>query len=94
MKNYYVYILTNWNNSVLYIGVTNDVLRRINEHINGEEKSFATKYKTFKLVYNEQFNNAIDAITREKQLKKWSRAKKNKLIESFNPDWEDLLNMV
>lgn len=90
---YYIYILTNWNNSVLYIGVTNDIKRRLNEHINGDNDSFATKYKTFKLVYNEEFSNPQDAITREKQLKRWSRAKKNTLIESINPNWDDLLKI-
>lgn len=89
-KQYYIYILSNWNNSVLYIGVTNDIIRRLNEHKDGDEKSFATKYKTFKLVYNEVFSNAEDAINREKQLKRWSRLKKNSLIESINPNWEDL----
>lgn len=89
---YYIYILTNWNNSVLYIGVTNDITRRLNEHINGDDKSFATKYKTFKLVYNEEYNDPQTAINREKQLKRWSRAKKDALIERVNPKWEDLLN--
>lgn len=93
MKTYFVYILTNWNNSVLYVGVTNDILRRLNEHINGEQGSFATKYKTFKLVYNEQFNNPQDAIHREKQLKRWSRAKKKALIESIIPEWADLTKL-
>ncbi len=93
MKNYFVYILANWNNSVLYIGVTNDILRRLSEHMNGEADSFATKYKTFKLVYNEQFNNPEDAINREKQLKRWSRDKKNALIESINPNWDDLIKL-
>ena len=90
---YYVYILTNWNNSVLYVGVTNNIVRRINEHINGDKYSFATKYKTFKLVYNEEYNNPQDAINREKQLKRWSRSKKNALIDSVNPQWEDLLKV-
>lgn len=90
MKTYSVYILSNWNNSVLYVGVTNDILRRLNEHINGEQGSFATKYKTFKLVFNENFNNPQDAINREKQLKRWSRDKKNSLIERVNPEWSDL----
>ena len=63
MKTFSVYILSNWNNSVIYIGVTNDILRRLNEHMNGEQGSFATKYKAFKLVYNENFSNPQDAKT-------------------------------
>lgn len=93
MKSYYVYFLANWNNSVLYIGVTNDIRRRLDEHIDGESDSFATKYKTFKLVYNEEYNNPQDAINREKQLKRWSRSKKNALVESINPEWNDLLKI-
>ena len=90
---YYVYILTNSANVVLYIGVTNDIVRRINEHFNGEERKFAARYKTFKLVYNEEFNNPQDAIAREKQLKKWSRKKKIALIETLNPEWDNLLEL-
>ena len=93
MKSCYVYFLANWNNSVLYIGVTNDIRRRLDEHIDGESDSFATKYKTFKLVYNEEYNNPQDAINREKQLKRWSRSKKNALVESINPEWNDLLKI-
>ena len=90
---YYIYILTNWDNRVLYIGVTNNIVRRLDEHRNGDKKSFATRYKTFKLVYNEEFNSPQDAINREKQLKRWSRAKKEALIESINPNWDDLLKV-
>lgn len=91
-SHYFVYILANWNNSVLYVGVTNDILRRLDEH-KASEKDFAGKYKTFKLVYNEEYNNAIDAINREKQIKRWSRSKKNVLIESLNPSWQDLIKV-
>jgi len=89
-NQYYVYIMTNWNNKVLYIGVTNNILRRVSEHKSGAIEGFTQKYNIKKLVYNESFNNVDDAIAREKQLKRWSREKKNKLIESLNPDWEEL----
>ncbi len=89
-NQYYVYIMTNWNNKVLYIGVTNNILRRVSEHKSGAIEGFTQKYNIKKLVYNESFNNIDDAIAREKQLKRWSREKKNKLIESLNPEWEEL----
>jgi len=91
-KQYYVYILANWDNSIIYIGVTNDIERRIYEHRSGKIEGFTSKYKTRKLVYTETYNDVKEAIAREKQLKGWVRAKKNALIESVNPDWEDLLN--
>jgi putative endonuclease len=86
-----VYILTNKNNAVLYIGVTNDLIRRILEH---KEKlyrtSFSAKYNLGKLVYFENFHNIEEAISREKQLKAGSRIKKEKLIHGMNPEWLDL----
>ena len=90
MKIYYVYSLTNWNNRVMYIGVTGDLRRRLAEHKDGTHKGFTQKYHVDKLVYYECFQDAKSAIVREKQLKGWSRAKKNALIESVNPDWQDL----
>ena len=87
---YYVYILTNWNNCVLYIGVTNNLERRLYEHRNGLNDGFSRKYKTHKLVYFETTNDVNAAITREKQLKRWSRAKKAQLVTAMNPDWRDL----
>ena len=87
---YYVYILTNWNNCVMYIGVTNNLERRQYEHRNGLNDGFSKKYKTHKLVYFETTNDVNAAITREKQLKRWSRAKKDQLVTTMNPDWRDL----
>jgi putative endonuclease len=87
---YYVYIITNKNNTVLYTGVTNDLRRRLYEHRFIHTDSFSSRYKTTKLVYFEQTNDIRVAIEREKQIKGWTRNKKNELIESLNPRWEDL----
>ena len=87
---YYIYILTNSTNNVLYIGVTNDIKRRWYEHCNELVDGFTKKYHIHKLVYIEESNSIEDAITREKQLKGWTRKKKNNLIESINPNWTDL----
>jgi putative endonuclease len=91
---YYVYILANKSNSVIYIGVTNDLNRRLCEHKSGEIKGFTKKYNINKLVYYEEYSNIDDAITREKQLKHWTRIKKNRLIESTNPLWEDMSEII
>jgi len=90
MNKYYVYILTNWNNKVMYIGVTNDINRRLYEHKNHLVEGFTSKYNVNKLVYLEETNNVEDAIKREKELKGWKRDKKNNLVESINPEWKDL----
>ena len=90
MKEYYVYIMANKTNSTLYIGVTNDIIRRVEEHKNGVVDGFSNKYNTHKLVYYEQTNDVDSAIAREKQLKGWIRAKKEKLIYAKNPEWKDL----
>ena len=90
--SYYVYIITNKQNSVLYIGVTNDIERRINEHVDGKVNSFSSKYKLTKLIYCEEYDNINDAIAREKQLKGWRRSKKEDLINSQNPNWVDYLS--
>ena len=89
-KNYYVYIMTNKGNSVLYTDVTNHLERRIDEHKNKVIKGFSEKYNINKLVYFEQYDSAYDAISREKQIKSGSREKKIALIEKDNPDWQDL----
>lgn len=89
-KDYYVYLLSNWNNKVLYIGVTNNLERRIVEHRQKLVPGFTEKYNVNKLVYFEQTNDVISAINREKQLKKWRREKKNALVNSVNPTWKDL----
>ena len=90
MNDYYVYILTNENNTVLYIGVTNNIQRRVYEHKTGVYEGFTKKYRVHKLVYYENCHDVRDAIRREKQLKNWSREKKNKLVESINPEWKEL----
>lgn len=89
-KQYYVYILTNKPNNVLYIGVTNDLIRRIFEHKSKLVEGFTKKYNLRKLVYYEITNNIESAINREKQLKNWHRDWKMNLIDHFNPDWKDL----
>ena len=91
---YFVYILTNWNDSVLYIGVTNNLQRRLYEHQHGLTDGFTKKYNLHKLVFFEETGNVNDAIAREKQIKGWTRAKKNALIETMNPEWCDLSSAV
>ncbi len=93
-KNYYVYILTNISNKVLYVGVTNNLIRRIYEHKNKLIDGFTKKYNLYKLVYFEQINDVKSAINREKQLKGWIRKRKEELINSLNPDWEDLYDSL
>ena len=88
--HFYVYILTNKYNTVLYTGVTNNLMRRVYEHKEGLFKGFTSKYNVGKLVYYEYFEDPVSAITREKQIKAGSRQKKIKLIESMNPEWKDL----
>ena len=90
MKDYYVYILSNTNNQVLYTGVTNHLIRRVYEHKNHAVDGFTQKYNVTKLVYFEQGSDVEAAIAREKQIKRWRREKKNYLINQFNPDWRDL----
>ena len=94
--NFYVYITTNPDKSVLYVGVTNDLSRRLYEHKEnkGGCKSFAGKYFCYNLVYYEHFSNIEFAIEREKEIKKWRREKKNQLIESINPTWSFLNDSV
>ncbi|MBR5253223.1 MAG: GIY-YIG nuclease family protein [Clostridia bacterium] len=87
---YYIYMLTNHNNKVMYIGVTNNLKRRLFEHQTGLVEGFTKKYHVHKLVYYETFSNINNAIKREKQLKGWTRAKKNALVETINPEWNDL----
>ena len=88
--NYYVYIMTNQANAVLYTGMTNDLRRRVFEHQEGQGSRFTTKYKTKKLVFYERFDKALEAIAAEKRIKAGSRKKKIELINSINPEWKDL----
>ena len=89
-NQYYTYIMSNHSNSTLYIGVTNDMERRVQEHKSGLVPGFTQKYKCNKLVYYELFSDINQAIDREKQLKKWSRVKKELLIDSMNKERKDL----
>ena len=89
-KTYYVYLLTNWNNKVMYVGVTSNLERRVYEHKNKVVEGFTEKYNVGKLVYFETTNDVLAAIDREKQIKKWRREKKNQLVTGMNPEWKDL----
>jgi len=89
-KNYYVYLLTNWNNKVIYVGVANDLNRRIYEHKNKLISGFTKKYNLNKLVYFEETCDINAAINREKEIKKWRREKKDILVNQINPNWQDL----
>jgi putative endonuclease len=87
---YYIYIMTNLHNTTLYTGITNDLARRVQEHQRGEGGKFSQRYQLKKLVYFEVYEDVKAAINREKQIKGGSRMKKLELIESMNPDWNDL----
>lgn len=89
-KTYYVYMVTNRHDRVLYIGVTNNLERRLYEHRNGLAPGFTSKYRCHKLVWCEQYHQPAEAIQREKQLKNGSRRRKIELIEAENPRWKDL----
>lgn len=93
-KTYYIYIITNKNNNVLYTGVTNNLIRRIYEHKGKIIKGFSSKYNLNKLVYFENTNDVREAIKREKQIKGGSRKKKLDLINNMNPEWKDLCNKL
>lgn len=90
MSQYFVYILTNKSNKVLYIGVTNNLERRMFEHRNKMVDGFTKRYNLTKLVYFEETSDVISAMEREKQLKNWHRDWKINLINQFNPNWNDL----
>ncbi len=90
MKTYYVYMVTNWNNKVLYTGVTNDLARRIYEHREKKVRGFTSRYNLKKLVFFESNTDINAAIAREKEIKGWVRSKKDALIATMNPDWNDL----
>ena len=89
-KAYYVYILTNWNNKVMYVGITNNLERRIYEHKEKVVKGFTEKYNVNKLVFYEQTSDIAEALNREKEIKKWRREEKNRLVVNTNPLWRDL----
>ena len=91
MKDYYVYILTNEYNTVLYVGVTNDLVRRVYEHKQKLVDGFTKKYNVNKLVYYEHITDVYSAITREKQIKSMRRQKKLDMVSTANPEWKELV---
>ena len=86
--------MTNTNNTVLYTGVTSNLVKRVYEHKNKEIRGFTEKYSLHKLIYYEVFEDMVNAMLREKQIKGWLRSKKILLIEKFNPDWKDLYTLI
>ena len=94
MKQYYVYILANKKNGTLYIGVTSDLVKRIYEHKQNLIDRFTKEHNIHGLLYYENYNEVEEAILREKQMKKWNRKWKMRLIEEKNPEWEDLYNEI
>ena len=94
MNSYYVYILASRKSGTLYIGVTNDLVRRAYDHKSNVIQGFTEKYGVHDLVYYESYTDVRDALTREKRLKKWKRQWKINLIETKNPDWRDLYEQI
>lgn len=92
--NYYIYMVTNKSNRVLYTGVTNNLERRLYEHKAKQVPGFTQHYNATKLVYYEHYFDINDAIRREKQIKGWVRRRKNELVETINPEWMDLLDAI
>ena len=90
-RQYWVYIMNSASGNALYVGVTNNLEKRVWEHRNGAGSEFAKKYRVTRLVYAEEYDNPTDAIAREKQLKGWRRERKNELVRSMNPEWRDLM---
>ncbi|TGV04290.1 GIY-YIG nuclease family protein [Flavivirga rizhaonensis] len=90
MKKSFVYFMTNKNNTVIYVGVTSDLLKRVYQHKTKAYKGFTYKYNCDKLIYFEEFNDINQAIVREKQIKGGNRKRKEYLIHSINPEWNDL----
>ncbi len=94
MKYYYVYILSNKTNTVLYTGVTNDLKKRVYQHREKLAEGFTKKFNANRLVYYEQTENVEGAIQREKQVKGWNRSRKVEMVSKFNPKWEDLFEKL
>ena len=90
MRSFFVYILTTKNNKMLYIGITNNLERRVLEHKSKEFDGYTKQYNVTKLVFFQEFQTANEAISMEKKLKGWLRSKKDVLITEFNPDWKEL----
>lgn len=93
-KTGYIYLMTNKSNSVLYVGVTSNLVSRVIQHRNKTIPGFTDKYNLTRLVYYESCNDMYSAIAREKQIKSWSRKRKNELIESVNPNWNDIFDEI
>ena len=94
-KSFYVYILSSRFDTVLYVGVTNNLIRRVMEHRTGKyPDSFSRRYRVYKLVYYEVTSDPYVAISREKEVKGWTRDRKNSLVNTINPDWEDLYENI
>ena len=91
---YYVYILASRRDGATYVGITNDLIRRVYEHRQKAVASYASKYNITKLVWFEVYDDPTSAISREKELKKWKRAWKARLIEEKNPSWDDLYDSI
>ena len=94
MKNYYIYIITNKKEGVLYSGITSDLIKRIYQHKNKVVDGFSKKYNLHKLVYFEVYDDPENAIKREKRLKKYRRSDKIKLIREQNKNWDDLYDVI
>ena len=94
MNTYYVYIMASSNNRTLYIGMTNNLIRRVYEHRNGLIDGFTKKYNCHKLVWFQETNSIESAITKEKQMKNWIRQYKENVINEMNPDWKDLYDEI
>ena len=94
MNMYYIYIMASKRNGTLYVGVTNNLLKRVYEHKNDLVEGFTKRYGIHRLVYYEQVADINSAIQREKRLKKWRRQWKIELIEQMNPDWKDLYDQL
>ena len=90
MRKYHIYFMTNKYNTVLYVGVTNNLQQRVLQHKN-RISNFTTRYNVTKVIYWEEFSDIRNAIAREKQIKSWSRERKERLINEINPEWRDLM---
>ncbi len=88
--SYYVYIMSSKHNTTIYTGITNDLVRRVYEHKSDINDGFTKRYHVHKLVYYEEWSSVKEAIEREKQIKSWSRKRKNDLIATLNPTWEEI----
>jgi putative endonuclease len=93
-KKYYVYLMTNKRKTVLYTGITSNLLRRVQQHRSGSGGSFTKRYNVDRLIYYETTNDVQIAIAREKQIKSWSRRRKEDLIGTLNPGWNDLVSEI